>query len=178
MSAFGDYERLLDRVDAHATRVHREHAAAFACAPGCSGCCHRQLSVFPVEAARIEAWVSENGLAEDAAGEAHVHPLTVLEDSQPCALLDPAGRCRIYPVRPIICRTHGLPLAVPDGEGLRGDVCPLNFAEVGLSGLQSTDFLSLSPVNAVLVAINAAFVQRHGVPPARVELADLAAVAP
>lgn len=174
MSAFADYERLLDRLDGHAARVQREHAHSFSCAPGCSGCCHRQLSVFPVEAARIGAWIRSEGLAPPASGEASVHPLTVLPGSTPCALLDEAGRCRVYPVRPVICRTHGLPLAVPDGDGLRGDVCPLNFAEAGLGGLPSTDFLSLSPVNTLLAAIDAAFVQATGADPARVELWDLA----
>ncbi len=173
MSALADYERLLDRVDAHAARLHEARAQGFACAPGCSGCCHRQLSIFPIEAARIAAWIDDNSLADDAEGEPSVDPLTVVEDSAPCALLDTAGRCRIYPVRPIICRTHGLPLAVPDGDGLRADVCPLNFGDGGLAALSSTEFLALTPLNTVLAALNAAFVQNTGASPARVELVDL-----
>lgn len=167
------YEQLLQKVDAHAARVTEAHGAELACRPGCSGCCHRSLTVFPLEAARIAAWVAQEGLAEPTEGDALVHPLTVVADSEPCAFLDPAGRCRVYPVRPLICRSHGLPLAVPEGDGLRGDVCPLNF-EGGLGGVPSSDFLSLATLNTVLAALNAAFVASTGVRDVRMPLAELA----
>ncbi len=175
---FADYERLLARIDAHSAAVAARWPDEFACRAGCSGCCHRQLSVFPVEAARIRLWLAEQGLSPEAEGESFVDPETAPEGASPCAFLDRAGRCRVYAVRPLICRTHGLPLAVPDPEGgLRGDTCPLNFRSAGLGGLPSSDFLSLTPVNTVLAAVNAHYVAQTGADDARVDLSDLAAEA-
>lgn len=172
---FAHYERLLARIDAHGAQVVGRWRSEFACRAGCSGCCHRQLSVFPVEAAHIRSWLSAEGLAEPGEGEAFVDPETAPPGSGPCSFLDEAGLCRIYPVRPLICRTHGLPLAVPDDDGgLRGDTCPLNFRGEGLGALPSSDFLSLTPVNTLLAAVNAAWVAESGADGARVDLAEVA----
>ena len=91
-------------------------------------------------------------------------------------MLDSAGRCGIYPVRPLFCRSHGLPLAVPaEGGGLRGDVCPLNFDQgAALAELPSGDFLSIQTVDTVLAALDLGFSEERGLPPGeRVRLADL-----
>ena len=95
---------------------------AVTCHRGCARCCVAGLSVLPVEAALIEG----SGLRSPA----HV------TDGM-CAFLDERGGCTIYPVRPVLCRTHGLPLKTthdsPRAAGLRvfGDdveVCRENYA--------------------------------------------------
>jgi Fe-S-cluster containining protein len=177
-----EYEHFVARIDAHCERVEQDHAEQLECAPGCSSCCHRQLTVFAIEAERIRRWLdSQRGLApyEPTDAAAAGHPALLLAtDEEACALLDRAGRCRIYPVRPVICRTHGLPLAIEDDDGaVRGDVCPLNFsAGSGLSAVPSEDFLSLKTTNTVLATLNARFEAERGGEAAglRVALADLA----
>ena len=42
-------------VDQLVAPLHARHAARLRCAPGCAGCCVDGLTVFAVEAARIEA---------------------------------------------------------------------------------------------------------------------------
>ena len=159
-----DYRRLVERLDAHAGRVTEAWSDAFACAEGCSDCCQRDLSVFAVEAANIRAWLEQHGPVPAGAGSG-------------CALLDERGACRIYPVRPVICRTHGLPLAIPDDAGgAVGDVCPLNFDEGrGLSEVPAEDFLSLRTVETLLAAVDLAFTSKEGLPKGeRTALAELA----
>jgi len=174
-----DYRRFVDRVDDHAERVADAWSHRLACRAGCAGCCQRTLSVSPVEAASIRRWIDEHGLAADSGGPpAYVSPLTIVEPEadQACAMLDSAGQCRIYPVRPVICRTHGLPVAVSDGEGGRhGDTCPLNFTEAaGLGEVPSSDFLDLATLEVVLAAIDLRFSIAAGATPGeRVPLARL-----
>ena len=89
------------------------------CGPGCSDCCIDDLKVFPVEAELIRT---------------HAPALLSADVPHPpgkCAFLDESGSCRVYPCRPYVCRTQGLPLRWledgADGEvaELR-DICPLN----------------------------------------------------
>ncbi len=177
-----DYRRLVERVDSHAQRVHDAWPQEFACRAGCSGCCHRTLGVFAVEAANIRAWLNEREVARAVASpgpEPFVSPLVILDDdaAEPCAMLDRLGQCRIYEVRPLLCRTHGLPTAVPDGfGGVRGDVCPQNFAGAdGMKVLPSADFLSIAAIDTVLAAVDLRFTTVAGLHPGeRVPLATLA----
>ena len=104
-------------------------------------------------------------------GFALAHALTELPDEQvelirsmarnagadaPCPLLS-GGVCLLYNARPIICRTHGLPLLmVVDGEH-RIDFCPLNFK--GVEALPGGSVLDLERLNIALAAVNAHFIE-------------------
>ncbi len=115
------------------------------CGTGCTDCCQDDLSVFSVEADLIRR-----------------HHAALLEGGAPgperrCAFLDPAGACRIYPQRPYVCRTQGLPLRwlEPDGEGgglEYRDICPRNESEQGLPlvELEPELFWTIGPWEAKL----------------------------
>ena len=109
------YAALVGRVDAFHTAASVRLAERLTCRKGCSGCCQREVSVFEIEAGPIRAFLAE-------------HPPVVRHPSA-CPMLDDEGACQIYAVRPLICRTHGLPIrfAGPDRSEKR-DVCPLNEA--------------------------------------------------
>lgn len=172
------YRRLTARVDAWSSDREGLFGDRIACRPGCAGCCQRSLSVSALEAAAIRDGVAEHGLAEPGAGEAFVSPLAVLPEAEgACAMLDPAGRCRIYSARPLICRTHGLPLAVQDEDGgLMGDVCPLSFDEGGgLADLASSDFLDVTTLDVILGALDLQYTRATGLEPGRrTSLSELA----
>ena len=176
------YQQFVARIDAHARRVSEAHTAEIACEAGCSGCCHRDLTVFPVEAAAIAAWIAEQqpDLSPREAPTVSPQALQLLElgKAEPCVMLDRQGLCRIYPVRPLICRTHGLPLAIPDEHGVYGDVCPLSFdGGTALAELPSEDFLSLETINTVLAALNAQFTEATEAPQRRIALRELSSQA-
>lgn len=102
-------------VDALAQQLSDFHAPRMQCGRGCSGCCVDDLRVFEVEAAQIRAR----------------HPEVLKTAAHPqgaCAFLDEAGACRIYPSRPYVCRSQGLPLRWIDEEAgvEHRDICELN----------------------------------------------------
>ncbi len=106
-------------VDALAADLARMHAPRLRCARGCSGCCADELTVLPIEAARIQSAHAELLVQ----GEPHA--------AGACAFLDSAGACRIYADRPYVCRTQGLPLrwlAEDEHDEIveQRDICPLN----------------------------------------------------
>ena len=125
--------QLRRRVDLHFDAAVARSPHAFRCGEGCDACCHARIGVFAVEAAPIREALAR--LAhEDPALRARVR----MQADDPahqdrCALLVD-GRCAVYEQRPLICRSHGLPvLAVEPGAApgtpLQLDHCPLNFTQ-------------------------------------------------
>lgn len=145
------YFELLDRIDSRTKQLAALHGKALVCRPCCASCC-RNLSVFPVEFHAIRAAMTRAG----------IDPETVpFDESAPCGFLN-EGLCRIYPFRPIICRTHGLPILFLDdsaGEyAWEVSFCELNFA--GRDYIEFTDdmLLDIEGINADLSRINREFI--------------------
>ena len=165
MSGLENYLSLLSRVDELCSNTAERFDSQISCRPGCDACC-RHLSIFAVEAAAVK--VALSALAEpDAALIRQKAGMTGLED--PCPLLHD-GLCLLYRARPIICRTHGLPLLITR-DGTSGvDFCPENFQ--GLSSIPGSAVIDLDRLNAALTAINALFLQSHP-GPERMSLAQV-----
>ncbi len=150
-SELANYHGLVARVDALCASTFERFAGQIRCRPGCDACC-LHLSIFPVEAAVIAAQFRTLPLIEQQRIRALVQQTT---EGESCPLLH-EGLCQIYGVRPLICRTHGLPLMVQEEAGQRVDFCPENFQ--GLESLPADAVLSLDTLNQTLSAINAHFV--------------------
>lgn len=146
----GALSRLQDEVSAAADQIAAGHGERLQCARGCSGCCVDGLSVFAVEAARIE---------REAPGVLREEP----GPTGACAFLDAAGACRIYSARPYVCRTQGLPLRWidegPEGELVeRRDICELNEpGEPDLVELPPEACWPLGPVEEQLQGLQRAY---------------------
>ncbi len=111
-------------VSRRAEALAGELGSLLVCRRGCSDCCQDNLSVFPVEAEVIRR---------------HCEPMLTFDEPHPegkCAFLDGDGACRIYPWRPYVCRTQGLPLRWA-GEGVSEErgICALNADEFVLQGV-------------------------------------------
>jgi len=95
-------------------------------------------------------------------------------NSNACVFLDQEGACKIYPYRPLICRTHGLPLLYPIleyDEGGKEQVpeepqwqlfyCDLNFQGVTDEDMEKVftpeTVLNMEEWNQRLVLINEGF---------------------
>ncbi len=118
-------------VDAVADPLVARLGGDLVCARGCSACCQDDLTVFTLEAALIRDKCAEVLAAGPAPAGA-------------CAFLDPDGACRIYPWRPYVCRTQGLPLRWLDGdeagrESEQRDICPVNVEAMARNGRNLTD---------------------------------------
>ena len=82
---------------------------AWACAPGCTFCCHLKVLATPGEATALARGLSDAQRARVAANARRAAGLPAAEYRRariPCVLLDEAGRCAAYDVRPLRCRAH------------------------------------------------------------------------
>lgn len=145
------------RIDDHFAAAQRRSPDAMRCAAGCDRCCRVRISVFAIEAERIEARLRTlpSALRERVRAQAN--------DPDRCAMLV-EGMCVVYEERPLICRSHGVPVRV-DGQT---QCCPLNFAEVEAP---RDSVLALEAVNQPL----AVMATMHDGVGRRIALADLAA---
>jgi Fe-S-cluster containining protein len=173
--ALETYRQLLAKVDTKFHQVQQRHPTQFRCGRGCYGCCQPGLTVSPVEKESIRAYLLEDPArleAVEALGRANPH------QGSHCPFLTAGGACAIYPVRPIVCRSHGAPLKVkptPDSPRLQRDVCPLNFEGTPLEQLEEGDFIQLETLNTLLALINEQL--RPGEAPTRTSLAPGAILA-
>ncbi len=145
------YVSLRTKLDNKAQELELRHQKAIACGRGCHACCQPKLTVFPVEAKAIQNFLQEGQKAQE---------LLALQVDDPfhgerCAFLLADGACSIYEVRPLICRSHGLPLQFRDeADEVQRDVCPLNFTDGSLPNLPGDAVLNLDLINALLTLIN------------------------
>ncbi len=146
----GNYRQLVARVDALCDRVVAEFSGHIACRKGCDACC-RHLALFQVEAAALA--LALRGLP--AAQADHIRARAAAADPEgPCPLLED-GACLLYAARPLICRTHGLPLLTAGAGENKVDFCPENFR--GLSSLPAGAVVNLEVLNTALASINRLF---------------------
>ena len=170
------YWQFVEKVDGHLARVSERHPDAMRCRLGCTACCRQDLSVSRIEAEQILGWLAMNGVPE-ACGDRTEHDnhprFEQLAGPAACPFLSTQGACGIYPVRPIICRTHGFPVRLSAGEV---DVCPLNFEDE--EALPKEDVIDLELLNKTLSLIAVLHAQQVGDDtPGRYRLSSLREVA-
>lgn len=127
------------------------HCKHITCHAGCSDCC-TNLTVSPVEYHAI----LEELRAADVEDLYH-------DPAAACAYLK-GGLCMIYRFRPIICRTHGLPVAFenedePGRPEMSVSFCPKNFTGIPPEELEfgPGNTLDLDAINTELAEINLRF---------------------
>jgi len=152
MPGLENYLALLSRVDELCGQTAARFDSQITCHAGCDACC-RHLSVFAVEAAAL-------GQALKSISESQVALIRQTAEQSgpeaPCPLLH-QGLCLLYQARPIICRTHGLPLLISRDGSSGVDFCPENFR--GLSSIPGSAVIDLDRLNAMLATINALYLQ-------------------
>jgi hypothetical protein len=147
----GNYVQLISRVDEICRRIEEDLRSEIACTSGCDGCC-RHLTLFPVEAAALAAALRDVLLSDRRRIRERARSTL---PTDPCPLLE-QHRCLLYAARPLICRTHGLPLLMNRDNGRHVDYCPLNFR--GVSSLSGSAVIDLDRLNETLVAVNLCFI--------------------
>lgn len=149
------YLLLRARVDRFAESIRARYPEQIACRPGCASCCPAGLSLVIAEAVTLgQALDIEPDRIHLQAGQpSH-------REDGPCDLLDAHGRCAVYADRPLICRTHGLPLKYQE----RGDyvVCEKNFVS---QAPHASSVLDMENVEKMLFAANLDYCRRLGINP-------------
>jgi Fe-S-cluster containining protein len=156
-------EGLWAKIDAFVAKVDQRHPGELACRAGCSDCCLGGLSVTEVEAEAIARLLATSTDEERAA-------LALRADApndERCVALDQDGRCGIYAARPVVCRSHGVPIrfrealaeADPPEANVRRlpmiDVCPKNFETTPLDTIAADCVLDQTTLSTALAAIDA-----------------------
>jgi Fe-S-cluster containining protein len=148
-----NYRQLVARIDALCSDIAEALGERITCAEGCSDCCSA-ITFFPVEAAALATAL--DALPKEEAGEI-LRLVAEQAGGERCPLLH-HDRCLLYAARPVICRTHGLPIIYGAGEERRVDYCPRNLT--GCEAIPGSAIIDLDNLNALLVAVNSLFLSR------------------
>ncbi|MGE0491935.1 MAG: YkgJ family cysteine cluster protein [Vulcanimicrobiota bacterium] len=108
VDAYAYAEELIDQ-------AAKRYYPPLACSQGCSYCCHLPVSVSVAEVVAVLDYVQENFSADEREAlrqrvAQRYQEVVELSDQERkhtnirCPLLDEAGRCSVYPVRPLACR--------------------------------------------------------------------------
>jgi len=157
-NALNNYRQLVTRVDELCTGIEHALQNQITCSEGCSACC-TSITIFPVEAAALREALMVLPDGEAASIRRHVAEHAADER---CPLLYD-HRCLLYTARPIICRTHGLPILFMENDKQRLDCCPLNL--LNRESLSGSTIIDLDRLNVMLVTINALFLKQTEAPP-------------
>lgn len=165
-----EYAALREKVDGFAARAEAAQAEWLRCRAGCDGCCRLRRTAWAVEIDALRLYLTTLPAERRAALAARRADPPVAAGER-CVYLDADGRCAVYPARPLICRTHGPALRLPDGSLAW---CGLNFdgmtvAEV-VAALPSDAVLDVDLLNRLLVMVNDRFLAGRGAIAARAPL--------
>lgn len=153
-----NYRQVILRIDDLCRGIEAALQGRITCSEGCSSCC-TAITLFPVEAAALREAVAALPDSESDAILSHVRRHAAGER---CPLLS-NERCLLYAARPIICRTHGLPILYTDSSERRIDCCPRNLE--GCESLSGSAVIDLDRLNVLLVAVNGLFLSQTEAPP-------------
>ena len=151
------------------SRLEAIHGTQIICRKGCQDCC-RNLTVWPVEFYAIVEELKTAG-----------HRRLEFDSEAPCGFLK-EGLCQIYPVRPLICRTHGLPVVFRNEQKeppeMSVSFCEKNFTDWARDGIcfGPENTLNIDDLNQELCRIHMAFLDESEEklePHIRIELKDL-----
>ncbi len=152
---FSEYQNYIQGVDVKVAELSDLHKEQMKCGKGCDLCC-LDFSVFPVEYYYIKEQMNHS-----------VSNLLCKENGEPgnskwCALLNNHA-CSIYPYRPYICRTHGLPLVYINETSDEAELsfCELNFTEVDDDYFDMENVWEQDGLNRDLFMINQRFLMQN-----------------
>ncbi len=145
---FERYRELRNEIEASSGKLAKEHSVHMKCKKGCDLCC-MDYSIFPIEFHFIVNELNKKQLN-----------FSMQDDSETdvCAFLKNHA-CSIYEQRPIICRTHGLPLLfMNDDTEWELSVCDLNFTEFDFQEFTLDNTFSQDKYNSKLFMLNKNFI--------------------
>lgn len=115
------YHQFRQQVDQLTDKLSTMHQKNLACKKGCDLCC-MDYQVFPIEFHAMKQALKDQ-------------PVEMQESVDGSCIFLKDHACQIYEHRPIICRTHGLPLLFMNNDQWELSACELNF-----TGFDDEDF--------------------------------------
>ncbi len=148
---FSGYHHLRNTIDALREELELIHKDHLNCKNGCDLCC-MAISVFPVEFYAIK---------EELNRRLDPQQFPEPKNEEDCRFLKNHS-CTIYPSRPIICRTHGLPLLYMNSEGTEWELshCELNFTDYDPDDFNHENTYPQDTLNSKLFMVNREFIAK------------------
>lgn len=148
---FESYIELRNEIDELSEKLENNHRKHMMCKAGCDLCC-MDYSVFPIE---FEFILSE--LKKKAKPE-----INTKAKEEDCIFLND-HKCSIYDARPIICRTHGLPLLYTnENDEWELSACELNFTDFPFEEFSEENTYPQDKFNSKLFLLNKDFISASG----------------
>ena len=147
-SYFEQYKLLRTKIDTHSNKLEIEHKKQIQCKKGCDMCC-MDYSILPIEFYSI---------LNDLKGKKSVPETSEKAKKEECIFLK-NHVCTIYDQRPVICRTHGLPLLfMNDNNEWELSACDLNFREFNFEEFTLDNTFPQDKYNSKLFMLNKEFI--------------------
>lgn len=145
---FDKYLALRKEIGRRSEYLEDAHIKHINCKNGCDLCC-MDYSIFPVEFYFILSELKKKQRDPDWKNK---------ENGKACVFLKNSS-CTIYNHRPIICRTHGLPLLFANDDGdWELSVCDLNFTEFDFEEFEMENTFPQDKYNSKLFILNKDFI--------------------
>lgn len=146
---FKEYLLIRNEIDTLSKKLESQHKKHMKCKMGCDLCC-MDYSVFPIEFHFILNELKKVKQKPELNEKASEEDCIFLTDHS----------CNIYDVRPVICRTHGLPLLYMSEDGnWELSACELNFTEFDMEEYSEENTFPQDKFNSKLFMLNKAFIQ-------------------
>lgn len=145
---FEDYKILRKEIDELSNNLAKNHSEHMKCKKACDMCC-MDYSIFPIEFHSILNDLKEKKTVPEFSSE---------RKENVCVFLN-KHVCSIYQQRPIICRTHGLPLLfMNDNSDWELSACDLNFKSYNFEEFTLENTFPQDKYNSKLYLLNKAFI--------------------
>jgi Fe-S-cluster containining protein len=144
---FEQYRQFIRKVDELTEQLSSLHQNHMQCRKGCDLCC-MNYRIFPVEYFSIQQRLNEKPAETQQA-----------RDGSCIFLKDHI--CQVYAHRPVICRTHGLPLLYLNDEQWELSACELNFTEFDEEEFSAENTFPQDTFNSELFQVNKAFIREN-----------------
>lgn len=151
LQEINNYIELRTEISESSEKLGTLHKDRMACKKGCSSCC-MNFKVLPVEYFSMLRQLKQSPLRDFRNLDSEHDDCNFLIDHT----------CQIYEARPIICRTHGLPLLFMNQEGDAWELstCPLNFKK--FNDFHTENTYPQDTYNSKLFMINREFIKNSG----------------
>lgn len=147
---FSAYRKLRDETDAVSQKLSGEHSSHLQCKKGCDLCC-MDYSILPVEFYAI--------LEELKTSKFNKENISFDDKNEEDCIFLKNHACTIYQSRPLICRTHGLPLLYTNDDGeWELSNCELNFKNFDFEKFSEKNTFPQDKFNSKLFLVNREFI--------------------
>jgi len=145
------YREVRNAIDRQVSALEKKHGKHMVCRKGCDMCC-MDYSIFPVEFYSVL-----NDLKNRNFEMVKSEPAT----AGSCVFLVNHA-CTIYTERPVICRTHGLPLLFANDDGeFELSACELNFTNFDFEDFNMDNTFHQDKYNSMLFMLNREFLNAN-----------------